>query len=77
MGFTVGLEKVRRWMKRLSLVAKHQTASYPFVQPVIAPNKLNRQFNPEQLNTIVGWQSRPETQQVGYISHHYDLSHVV
>ncbi|EQB4361107.1 DDE-type integrase/transposase/recombinase [Vibrio parahaemolyticus] len=54
MGFTVGLEKVRRWMKRLSLVAKRpKQHRYPSsgVASVIAPNKLNRPFNPEQLNT--------------------------
>ncbi len=49
MGFTVGLEKVRRWMKRLSLVAKRpKQHRYPSggAASVIAPNKLNRQFNP-------------------------------
>jgi putative transposase len=54
MGFTVGLEKVRRWMKKLNLVAKRpKQHRYPSggVASVIAPNKLNRQFNPEQLNT--------------------------
>ncbi|MBG5971824.1 IS3 family transposase [Proteus vulgaris] len=54
MGFSVGLEKVRRWMKKLNLVAKRpKQHRYPSggVASVIAPNKLNRQFNPEQLNT--------------------------
>ncbi|MDP2556293.1 IS3 family transposase [Photobacterium damselae subsp. piscicida] len=54
MGFTVGLEKVRRWMKKLNLVAKRpKLHRYPSggLASVIAPNKLNRQFNPEQLNT--------------------------
>ncbi|HIF9499102.1 TPA: IS3 family transposase [Photobacterium damselae] len=52
MGFTVGLEKVRRWMKKLNLIAKRpKLHRYPSLASVIAPNKLNRQFNPEQLNT--------------------------
>lgn len=54
MGFTVDLEKVRRWMKKLNLVAKRpKLHRYPSggLASVIAPNKLSRQFNPEQLNT--------------------------
>ena len=50
MGFTVGLEKARRWMKKLNLIAKGpKLHRYPSggLASVIAPNKLNRQFNPE------------------------------
>ncbi|WP_181313504.1 IS3 family transposase [Photobacterium damselae] len=53
MGFTVGLEKVRRWMKKLNLVAKRpKLQRYPSgaLTSVIAPNKLNHQFNSEQPN---------------------------
>ncbi|KAB1178934.1 hypothetical protein [Photobacterium damselae] len=62
-------------MKRLSLVAKrpkHHRYLSGGVVSVIAPNKLNRQFNPEQLNTY--WSGdityiRPPTRLV--ISHHH------
>ncbi|TOA43607.1 hypothetical protein CGK27_22770 [Vibrio parahaemolyticus] len=53
MGFTIGIEKVRRWMKQLGLVAKRpKQHSYPAggKASIIAPNKLNRQFNPDRLN---------------------------
>ncbi len=53
MGFTIGIDKVRRWMKQLNLVAKRpKQHRYPSggMASVIAPNKLNRQFNPDQLN---------------------------
>nr|WP_232733529.1 IS3 family transposase [Vibrio sp. HA2012] len=53
MGFTLGIEKVRRWMKRLNLVAKRpKQHRYPIggKPSVIAPNRLNRQFNPEAIN---------------------------
>ncbi|HIF9061306.1 TPA: hypothetical protein ACX6MH_001477 [Photobacterium damselae] len=51
MGFTVGLALDE---KKLNLVAKRpKLHRYPSggLASVIAPNKLNRQFNPEQLNT--------------------------
>ena len=54
MGFTLGLDKVRRFMKRLQLIAKRpKQHKYPVggKASVIAPNILNRQFNPESLNT--------------------------
>lgn len=47
MGFTLGIEKVRRWMKRLNLVAKRPKQHR---YPIGAPNRLNRQFNPEAIN---------------------------
>lgn len=53
MGFSLGIEKVRRWMKRLNLVAKRpKQHRYPLggKPSVIAPNTLNRQFNPEAIN---------------------------
>lgn len=54
LGFNVGRYKVRQLMKRLKLVAKRpKQHRYPmYGKPsVIAPNTLNRQFNPEQANT--------------------------
>lgn len=53
MGFSLGIERVRRWMKRLNLVAKRpKQHRYPSggKPSRIAPNTLNRQFNPEGLN---------------------------
>ena len=53
MGFKLGIDKVRRWMKRLELVAKRpKRHRYPKggTASVIAPNTLNRQFNPEAVN---------------------------
>ncbi len=55
MGFSLGIHKVRTVMKRLDLVAKRpKQHRYPSggKASVIAPNHLNRQFNPEQLNTL-------------------------
>jgi putative transposase len=55
MGFNLGIHKVRTAMKRLNLVAKRPNRHrYPSggKASVIAPNHLNRQFNPEQLNTL-------------------------
>lgn len=54
MGFKLGIDKVRRFMKRLKLIAKRpKQHKYPVggKASVIAPNTLNRQFNPESLNT--------------------------
>ncbi|MCG9595106.1 hypothetical protein L1D15_00055 [Vibrio sp. Isolate25] len=49
MGFTIGIKKVRRWMKQLGLVAKRpKQHNYPAGGK--APNKLNREFNPDRLN---------------------------
>lgn len=53
MGFKLGIDKVRRWMKRLNLIAKRpKQHRYPSggTPSVIAPNKLNRQFNPKEIN---------------------------
>jgi putative transposase len=53
MGFKLGLDKVRRWMKRLNLIAKRpKRHRYPKAgkPSVTAPNILNRQFNPETVN---------------------------
>jgi len=55
MGFSLGIHKVRTAMKRLKLVAKRpKQHRYPSGSKasVLAPNHLNRQFNPEQLNTL-------------------------
>jgi len=55
VGFNVGLHKVRTSMKRLKLVAKRpKQHRYPASgkASVIAPNYLNRQFNPERINTL-------------------------
>ena len=55
MGFDLGIHRVRTSMKRLKLVAKRpKQHRYPVggKASVIAPNYLNRQFNPEQLNTF-------------------------
>ncbi len=55
MGFNLGIHKVRMSMKRLKLVAKRpKQHRYPpgGKASVIAPNYLNRQFNPERLNTL-------------------------
>jgi putative transposase len=59
-GFTVGRYKVRSVMKSLSLKAKRpKQHRYPFAgkPSVIAPNALNRQFNPPMANirTRQGW----------------------
>ncbi|WP_440705647.1 IS3 family transposase [Klebsiella pneumoniae] len=54
MGFKLGIDKVRRFMKRLKLIAKRpKQHKYPVggKASVIAPNTLNRQFNSELLNT--------------------------
>jgi putative transposase len=53
MGFKLGIDKVRRWMKRLELVAKRpRRHRYPKggAASVIASNILNRQFNPDNVN---------------------------
>lgn len=53
LGFKLGIDKVRSWMRRLNLVAKRpKQHRYPKggKASVIAPNTLNRQFNPETLN---------------------------
>ena len=53
-GFTVGRYKVRSLMQALSLKAKRpRQHHYPIAgkASVIAPNSLNRQFNPAQANT--------------------------
>lgn len=54
LGFNVGRYKVRRLMRQLKLVAKrpkqHRYPAYGKLS-VIAPNMLNRQFNPEKANT--------------------------
>ena len=53
-GFTVGRYKVRSLMQALSLKAKRpRQHRYPIAgkASVIAPNSLNRQFNPAQANT--------------------------
>lgn len=55
MGFNLGIHKVSTSMKRLKLVAKRpKQHHYPSggKASVIAPNYLNRQFNPEKLNTL-------------------------
>jgi putative transposase len=55
-GFTVGRYKVRSVMKSLSLKAKRpKQHRYPFAgkPSVIAPNALNRQFNPPMAN--INW----------------------
>jgi len=55
MGFNLGIHKVRTVMRRLKLIAKRpKMHRYPSSEKasVIAPNHLNRQFNPEQLNTL-------------------------
>lgn len=54
LGFEVGRERVRTLMATLKLVAKRpKQHRYPVYahSSVIAPNRLNRQFNPEQANT--------------------------
>lgn len=54
LGFTISIEKVRRLISRLGLVAKRPKAHrYPAGKraSVISPNKLNRHFNPEKLNS--------------------------
>ncbi|KMT66021.1 IS3 family transposase [Catenovulum maritimum] len=54
LGFDIGIEKVRSCMKKLGLIAKRpKPHKYSNGQKasVIAPNILNRQFNPEKLNT--------------------------
>lgn len=53
-GYRVGRYKVRRLMRQFKLIAKRpRLHKYPWAgkASVIAPNHLNRQFNPEQLNT--------------------------
>lgn len=53
MGFTIGIEKVRCKMKMLGLIAKRpKQHKYPAGEKasVLAPNKLNRQFNSSGLN---------------------------
>lgn len=54
LGFNVGRYKVRRLMRQLKLVAKrpkqHRYPAYGKLS-AIAPNMLNRQFNPEIANT--------------------------
>ena len=54
LGFQVGRFKVRRLMSRLKLIAKrpkqHRNPRGGKAS-VIAPNRLNRQFNPERINT--------------------------
>ncbi len=55
MGFELGIHKVRTSMKRLKLVAKRpKQHHYPTggKASVIAPNYLNKQFNPEHVNTL-------------------------
>lgn len=55
MGFDVGLHRVRTSMKRLGLIAKRpKQHKYPSggKASAIAPNRLNRQFNPQTLNTL-------------------------
>ena len=55
LGFDVGRYKVRQLMKSLRLVAKRpRQHRYPMSgkPSVIAPNRLNRQFNPEHANTF-------------------------
>ncbi|WP_041932849.1 MULTISPECIES: IS3 family transposase [Cycloclasticus] len=54
LGFNVGRYKVRSLMRKHKLIAKRpRLHRYPNGgrPSVIAPNHLNRQFNPEQLNT--------------------------
>ena len=54
LGFDIGRYKVRRLMRQLKLVAKRpKQHCYPAYGKlsVIAPNMLNRQFNPEKVNT--------------------------
>nr|WP_282098425.1 IS3 family transposase [Shewanella sp. MMG014] len=53
-GYRVGRYKVRRLMRRFKLIAKRPRLHrypWPGKASVIAPNHLNRQFNPGQLNT--------------------------
>ena len=54
LSFNVGRYKVRRVMRQLKLVAKrprqHRYPAYGKLSAV-APNMLNRQFNPEKINT--------------------------
>lgn len=55
MGFNLGIHKVRTSMKRLRLFAKRPTQHrYPSggKASIIALNYLNRQFNPEHINTL-------------------------
>lgn len=55
IGFNIGIHKVRTTMSRLKLVAKRpKQHRYPTggAASVIAPNYLNRQFNPERLNSF-------------------------
>lgn len=55
LGFNVGMHLVRTSMKRLGLVAKRpKQHKYPASgkPSVIAPNHLNRQFNPQSLNRL-------------------------
>ncbi|WP_392560696.1 IS3 family transposase [Orbus mooreae] len=52
-GFKLGLDKVRRLMRKLGLVAKRpKQHSYPRggKSSLLAPNHLNRQFNPATIN---------------------------
>lgn len=52
-GFCLGIDKVRRLMKKLSLVAKRPKAHvYPRggKSSLLVPNRLNRQFNPTEIN---------------------------
>ncbi|NTS78926.1 hypothetical protein HR060_19005 [Catenovulum sp. SM1970] len=55
LGFDIGIHRVRTSMKRLNLVAKDlKQDKYPVggKPSVIAPNYLNRQFNPQHLNKL-------------------------
>jgi len=55
LGFDVGIHRVRTSMKRLGLVAKRpKQHRYPVggKASVIAPNYLNRQFNPAEINKL-------------------------
>ena len=52
LSFNVGRYKVRRVMRQLKLVAKRpRQHRYPDYGKLSAPNMLNRQFNPEKINT--------------------------
>lgn len=52
LSFNVGRYKVRRVMRQLKLVAKRpRQHRYPDYGKLSAPNMLNRQFNPEIINT--------------------------
>ncbi|NOQ76605.1 MAG: hypothetical protein GQ475_02200 [Methylococcaceae bacterium] len=55
MGYEVGRFKVRRLMKQLHLLAQRpKQHHYPIggKASAVASNSLNRQFNPEQPNTL-------------------------